>query len=297
MSGSRQVVDVISLFSGGCDAISEAAAHDARRTANALENALDKQAVLARAIEVEIIPRLMLAHRLARSPHRDPSTGRLITPADVAEFTGIAVHHDATVAYAFTEALLSQGAGIEQIFTDLFAPAARRLGEMWEQDRASFADVTIGLSRIQQLIHELSPFYEPEEDPLLGARSALLVTMPGEDHSLGLLLVEEFFRRAGWNVWTPQDVTVRQLVTIARQEHFDMVGISVTCEVDVEHLKNIVHSVRATSLNPELLVMIGGRYVNEHPELVASVGADATDFDGSQAVRRVEVLRPKLAAS
>ncbi len=234
---------------------------------------------------------------LPRAQGVECPAGRVITPSEVSEFTSIAVQHDATVACAFAEALLSQGASIEQIFTDLFAAAARRLGELWEQDRASFGDVTIGLSRIQQLIHELSPFYEPDESSVMGACSALLVTMPGEDHGLGVLLVEEFFRRAGWSVWTPHNVSVEQLVAIVRQEHFDMVGISVTCEVDVDCLRELIHSVRATSLNPELLVMIGGRFVNEHPELVEKVGADATDFDGSHAVRRIEVLRPRLALS
>lgn len=297
MSGSRQVVDVLSLFSGGCEAIAEAAGQYSERSVVALGSALDKHAVLARAIEVEIIPRLMLTHRYSRALDMECSTGRVITPVEVGEFTSIAVQHDATVACAFAEALMSQGATIEQIFTNLFAAAARRLGELWEQDRVSFADVTIGLSRIQQLIHELSPFYEPDEDPIRGACSALLVTMPGEDHSLGVLLVEEFFRRAGWSVWTPHNVSAEQLVAIGRQEHFDMVGISVTCGAEVDCLKKIIHCVRETSLNPDLLVMIGGRFVNEHPGLVEKVGADATDFDGSQAVRRIEVLRPKLALS
>lgn len=296
MSGSRQVVDVLSLYAGGCDAISDAARGDRRNSDFGRLTALDKQAALARAIEVEIIPRLMLAHRQMRGKN-GRGRFRQISGEQVKEFAAICVRHDATVAHAYADALLTQGATIELIYTDLFAPAARLLGEMWEEDSASFAEVTIGLSRIQQLVHHLSPFYEPDEDPDAGAGSCLLINMPGEDHCLGLLLVEEFFRRAGWNVWTPQNVSAEQLISIVRQERFDMVGISVTCEVDSERLKSIVQSVKAVSLNPALLVMVGGRFINEHPDYVAKVGADATDFDGSHAVRRIEAIRPKLQTS
>jgi methanogenic corrinoid protein MtbC1 len=109
-----------------------------------------------------------------------------------------------------------------------------------------------------------------------------------------VLLVEEFFRRAGWNVWTPQNVTSHQLIAIVRQERFDMVGISVTCEVEGPRLAALVESIRNASLNKGLLVMVGGRFINKHPELVALVGADATDLDGTLATGRLEELSTRL---
>ena len=35
-----------------------------------------------------------------------------------------------------------------------------------------------------------------------GGRRALLVSVPGEQHSFGVTMVAEFFRRAGWDAWT-----------------------------------------------------------------------------------------------
>jgi methanogenic corrinoid protein MtbC1 len=298
MSGSRHIADVFSAYSGSCETIADSRLGDMGDACAApgLGSAEPgKDAVLARAIELEIIPRLMLAHKQFRaSQHLSGAGARIITDADVVEFAAITVRHDCSVAQAFTMALISQGATYEQLFIELLAPAARRLGELWESDYFSFSDVTIGLSRIQQLVHEVGPGLDADPEISPGVASALLIPMPSEQHSLGVLLVEEFFRRAGWNVWTPQNVTSRQLVAIVRQERFDMVGISVTCEVEVQRLAALVESIRSASLNKGLLVMVGGRFINEHPELVAQVGADATDVDGTQAAGRLEELSTRL---
>lgn len=294
MSGSRQVADIFGTFAGSCEGLAETRLFEPGAPAG-LSRDSSSDAVLARAIELEIIPRLMLAHKQIRNSQvRSGSGVRAISDAEVVEFASIAVRHDCSIAQAFVEALISQGATYEQLFVELLAPAARRLGELWESDYFSFSDVTIGLSRIQQLVHEVSPGLDADPDISPGVASALLVPMPGEQHSLGILLVEEFFRRAGWSVWTPQNVTSGQLVAIVRQERFDMVGISVTCEVESQCLAALVDSIRSASLNKELLVMVGGRFINEHPELVAEVGADATDIDGTQATGRLEELSTRL---
>lgn len=301
MSSSRQV-DVLSYFPGGCEAIADdfgAASifEDRYLSGRARHASASSQAVLVRAIVGEIIPRLMLAHRQASSRHASFGRNSCIFKVDqVEKFTNVVVRRDATVAQAFVEALLYGGATVEQIFTQLFAPAARRLGRLWELDRRTFVDVTIGLSRIQQLVQELGPLFERDMEPSPSPSSALLMNMPGEHHSLGIMLVEQFFRRAGWNVRTPQKLNCDHALTVVREERFDMVGISVTCQIELDRVASMVGAIRGASANRELLVMVGGLMFNEHPEYVTAVGADATDVDGSHATHRLKRLSPRLRA-
>jgi methanogenic corrinoid protein MtbC1 len=51
---------------------------------------------------------------------------------------------------------------------------------------------------LQQLLRELSAAFEAETLPRL--RSAVLVTAPGDQHTFGVFILQEFFRRAGWDV-------------------------------------------------------------------------------------------------
>jgi MerR family transcriptional regulator, light-induced transcriptional regulator len=298
MTSARHLIEVLSQV-GGCSSVCDSGDYgdyspsaEGRFARNMLER---RQAVLATTIETEIIPRLMLAHRespdLARSRR---STRRSFEKSEIIEFARLVVVHDVSVASAYVDAVVKQGASLELVFTKLFTPAARYLGEQWDEDRCTFSDVTIGLARIQQLVHELSPFFEAESAPIPQAKSALLAPLPGEQHSLGILMVEEFFRRAGWDVWVPLGISQSDLLTLASQERFDVVGFSVSGEGLLDRIASGIQDVRKVSANPDIAVMVGGRFFNEHPEYVAQVGADATDLDGSQAVVRLEGLSPRL---
>ncbi len=293
MSGSRRFSDVLRSFSSGCEVLAEAASAPSisQEQPSAWPSSINPKAILTRAIESEVIPRLMLSHRrLAPLRSIRRLKPRAPTAEEIIEFARICVNHDVTVAATFVDSLNEQGVTMEVIFTKLFAPAARHLGELWELDRCSFTDVTIGLSRIQQLIHEFSPFFQAESERPLGTTSALLVPCPGEHHGLGIMLVEEYFRRAGWSVWSPNDFSDDQLVNAVKQERFDMVGISVTCELQKERMAVLIKSIKAASRNWGIVVMVGGRIFNDEPSMVAKIGADATDRDGSNAVSRFELI-------
>ncbi|MFX8024223.1 B12-binding domain-containing protein, partial [Acinetobacter baumannii] len=72
-----------------------------------------------------------------------------MTDEHVHTLARLAVEGDADSASSYVRALLDAGASQEQVFLDLLAPCARWMGELWEQDRFDFSQVTIGLWRLQ----------------------------------------------------------------------------------------------------------------------------------------------------
>jgi methanogenic corrinoid protein MtbC1 len=250
---------------------------------------------LVRTIEGEIIPRLMLAHRDA--PAGGTATGGTVAlgPGDVAELTRLVLAHGAEVARAFVAALRAQGAAVESIYLDLLAPAARRLGKMWEDDLCDFSEVTIGLYRLQQAAHALREVGPEEDAAAPGARRVLLIAVPGEHHTFGLSLVAEFFRRAGWSVCSEPLSTGQELLDLVRRESFSIVGLSVSRETRMNGLASIILGIRRMSCNRAVGVMVGGRVFSDRPELVAQVGADATAADARQAVAQAQTLLDLLA--
>lgn len=247
--------------------------------------------LLAHTIEAEIIPRLMVAHR-SPGPNgalRDGEVGRP-SADDVVDFVGLLLSHDLTVASAYVESMCQQGASLECVFLDLMAPAARLLGELWQLDLCDFTDVTIALSRMQQLLRELAPAFETEIEPQATTRSALLVAAPGDQHTFGVFIVQEFFRRAGWQVRGGYVGSTDQLLDIVSGEAFDLVGLSVSKEIAPEHFAAVICGIREAALRRTTRIMVGGRFFLEHPEYVARVGADATAPDGRRAVLRLSSL-------
>lgn len=265
---------------------------------------------LSRIIESQIIPRLMLAHRAAQGLAPLPAVDvQAPGPDEIAEFANIVVSNNVSVAAAYVEVQRANGMSLESVYIDLLSPAARHLGYLWENDLCDFTEVTAGLWRLQQLLHELSASFQEDKagvgfaeysaglsQPKL-ARRALLVPAPGDQHTFGLFMVSEFFRRADWDVWGELPTTTEQLISTVREERFDMVGFSVGCDLKLEELKFAVHAVRLESRNKNIAIMVGGPIFTAHPEYVELVGADITAANGRDAVMFAEDLVARFEVS
>lgn len=249
---------------------------------------------LLRTIETEIIPRLMLAHGHRGTQATDIAEvdGDVIARGDVDSFTALVLRDDVEACFEFVGALRERGVALELVYLELVTPTARRLGRMWEDDECDFAQVTLGLWRLQNLVYELSPQLPAAwHDRPMPPRRALLAAAPGSQHTLGLLLVSEFFRRAGWDVWSDPCATGDDLVAQVRGEWFDVIGLSVAVDVHVETLGSVIVGLRRASRNPAVAVMVGGPIVaSGRQQVVAEIGADFTATDARQAVERADAF-------
>lgn len=266
-----------SLYTQGSQAIARLAT-DANREAVELRLSL-----LSRAIEHEIIPRLMLAHPTAgECLSSDAKSSPQVSTADVEAFAKLVLAPDENVAHACIEAMRSSGISVETIYTDLLAPVARHLGALWEEDLCDFTEVTLGLGRLHQVLRELSPAFNQANTHASGHR-VLLLPAPGEQHTFGLVMVSEFFRRAGWDVGGGPWEAGADPVLMVKREWFDVVGFSLGNITQLDALAASIQTVRKSSLNTSICVIVGGPLFLAHPEYVAYVNADAASTDGAQA--------------
>lgn len=245
---------------------------------------LDSMGRLLRTIEGEIIPRLVLALQASPGATAAEGAARSATGEDeVTEFARLVALHDVSVASAYVSALLHRGVPLETIYLELLAPAARLLGEWWKEDLKDFTQVTSGLCRMHQLLHEFSPCFLNDAQPTAPDRCVLLVPMPGEQHSFGLIMVAEFFRRSGWDVWDLHPSNPSDLMGVVRKQWFSVIGVSLSCQSRMDEMGPLITAARANSRNQSVRVMVGGQPFIGHPEKVAAVGADATASDGRRA--------------
>ncbi len=250
---------------------------------------------LAHAIEHDIIPRLMLVHR-AGDPCPAPlvSDGGQIGRAEVERFARLVLAGDDDLPLACVEELRARGTSVEAIYLDLLAPTARYLGDLWVEDLCDFTDVTVGLGRLQRVLRELSPALAREgEMPDQGLRM-LLLPSPGEQHTFGLVMVGEFFRRAGWQVAGGPWETALEAPDMVAAEWYDAVGFSLGSEVHLDALRDCIAAVRRASRNRCVAIMVGGPIVQEHPEFAQRIGADAVSRDGREAPAQAAQLVERM---
>jgi methanogenic corrinoid protein MtbC1 len=255
----------------------------------AMSEAELRMARLIRAIEGEIVPRLVLSRRVNKMAVVVPAREtRAPDSADVSELVRLLLHHEVAVASAYVETVRQRGASLEMVCLDLLAPAARELGTMWEQDECDFMQVTVGLCRLHQLLRELSPEFGALDVERSGDRRILLATCPGDQHTFGIALVAQFLRRAGWDVWHEFLATSAEILDVSSQHWFSVIGLSVATETRIDVLTETIRSIRRASRNRAVGILVGGPVLIDRPELAALVGADATAVDGAQAVLRAE---------
>lgn len=246
-----------------------------------------RQSVLARTVQDEVIPRLLLARR----PLALADSGQAILPAPalaarVEPFVGVVLGNELPVVNGFVTDLRGGGASVEALYLDLLAPAARQLGDMWLRDECDFTQVTVGLWRLHQVLRDLGPSFHGDADLRVVGPRALLMPAPGEQHTFGLAMVVDFFRRDGWGVWSGALDSNAELASMVRYQSFAVVGFSVACGERLDELVESIRRVRRASCNPDVGVMVGGPAFVGQPQLAAAVGADATATDGAQAVRQ-----------
>jgi MerR family transcriptional regulator, light-induced transcriptional regulator len=249
---------------------------------------VQRVSLLVQTIERDIIPRLMLVHRDTAAAM--PAEGFIPGPDDVELLVGYLLKGDAVGSAAFVRRLRERGATPEALLLALLAPSARRLGQLWEQDRCDFTVVTLGLWRLQRALHELSAAFQLNAEPPVDGRRILLTAVPGEQHTFGLSMVAEFFRRAGWEVTDARFESLDELLHATASQWFAVVGLSIACERWVPQLTSAVEGLRERSRNTEVGVIVGGPLFLTAPQLRDRIGADAVATDAQRAVELAQEL-------
>lgn len=247
------------------------------------------------AVETRVVPWMVLAHRAAAMPPRHAASGPAPTDEDVGAMAAAARHNDLATVIALVDRLCGAGAALDQIYLDLVSPSAALLGQMWHDDTASIAEVTVGLACLQRLVHAFGPAFHQDDLPPDPRRRILLAPLPGEQHSFALVLVAEFLRRAGWDADNGRVLSCAALCDVLRREWFALAGLSVSCTTRLDTIAATIHALRQASRNRALGIMVGGPLFTLHPEFVAQVGADAMAVDARHAVVQADSLVGLLA--
>ncbi len=239
---------------------------------------------LAQTLESDVIPRLVGAHA------KQPRAAMHLQPREIESFVRLLRNGTDAELAAEVGIVHRRGLAIEAIFLELFAPAARHLGELWDSDRCDFSTVTICLGRLQRLLREWSPSFGTAVEHPANGRRILLAQHADEQHSFGLSMVAEFFRRAGWEVLGGVGGAVSDPSAQVSREWFDAVGFSIGSESRIDWLKERIAQVRKVTRNRSVVVLVGGPLFVLQPAWAQSVGADVSGHDGGQAPKLAEDL-------
>ncbi len=169
-------------------------------------------------------------------------------------------------ALNFTRLFQSRGADYRDVAEDLFAAAARRLGDRWTRGKASTVQVNIGILTLTRV--HIALCATRKEPRATVEDSALFGSFPGQAHTLGLAFSAEYFHRNGWNVHYMPGTTIREFLTCATRDAPEIICMTAALDSDVSIVQDVVDQLRKLPHKPRIIV--GGNAPN-----LANLDADA----------------------
>ena len=239
----------------------------------------------AAVIENVIVPRLLMSH--VHSNSKMPMDIRGLDSSDFNDFIELTMDESPNASIAYVQNLLDRGFLFQDILLNLLAPAARELGERWNHDTANFVEVSLGVARMHRILREFDGIPKHMWGQTGFGSHALLIPTPGEQHTFGLRLIEEFLLRESWSVTNLLARNASEIGRRVSKDHFDVVGLSLSGETLIDSLHSAINTIRSRSRNRSVKILVGGHIFIERPELLKTVGADAYAPDAPSTVTLV----------
>lgn len=230
------------------------------------------------------------AEVVARLVARDGVGGKVLREDLVVQFMDAVRAADAK-AFERLKPSLKRARISASVLADIYVPeVARRLGRGWEEDTISFAEVTMGVARLQAILREIGSHWTAgtvsRDD-----RSTLLLILPaGEQHTLGAMVVAGWLRRQGISVCLRIAPSVADLVSLLSLRRFDGAMISIACNDKLDVCAKLVKTLKQ-SVDYDLRVAVGGALALKDEEELSQTGADIITNDLPSALSALGLSR------
>ena len=246
---------------------------------------------LAQAIVSMVIPKLQNAHPSVEQTREASALRSMRLQAEAERFIGMVLAENRDAQWQFLLDLREAGLDAEAIFLDVMTPAIRHLGDLWEDDRMSFIDVTSKSSFLQQMMRRLGSEWQAHGTSG-GNRRILLAPAPGEQHTFGLFLLAEMFLKAGWDTIIEPSASRENLCDCVGLQSFDAIGLSAGSGRSLPTIAACVRDIRNAASRKDMRVFLGGWAFQTHELSLDAYGADMIETDARVAVHKADVLCP-----
>jgi methanogenic corrinoid protein MtbC1 len=242
---------------------------------------------------LEVVEQLVIPRLVSRHVGKGPALG--LGHPRAAELARLLIATEPEAASALVVQLHAAAGSLTELVAQVVEPTARRLGDLWLADDCSELELTLALCRLQSDLRGLS--LGATRSRLLGLPAVLVVPQPGEAHGLGAALDAELLWRAGWDMHAEFPASDGALDALLAGTWFDALDLSLSAALRHEHglprLAETIAHARSASLNPALVVVVGGRVFAEPGDAALQVGADASCISAAQIESVIRQVLPR----
>jgi methanogenic corrinoid protein MtbC1/DNA-binding XRE family transcriptional regulator len=220
----------------------------------------------------------------ARPEHFSPAVGMAAEYLDVLRRSGF------EAARSLAESAISSGMSYNRICLDVFEPALKEAGRLWELGQLSVGEEHAISESTRRIMAKLFP--APDLAPRRQGRPlCVCLAVSREQHVIGAAMVTDFLRLDGWSVVFPgANLSIGHVSELLVTQLPDLCAISVTLPANVTEAHELIVAIRRTETLRAMRIMVGGQAFQSRPDLWQDIGADETAFDAESAVMGADRL-------
>jgi len=223
-----------------------------------------------------------VVRRLAFRMPNSVSRNDMPTEDEIAELCDALLSPQDRAADDFILNVRRNSADIEVVYLSYVAGAARRLGQLWDEDQISFMDVTLGCGKLYRIIRGLRHVIAPSIIKDRDEYPAMFALVPGETHTLGIEIATDIFRREGWDVDMMVGLDHDHLIEQSDRRTYRAIVLVANSDSMIEPLTRLVLALRIS--HPMSHIVVAGNILNHYPNISSLVGSDAVIRDIETAV-------------
>ncbi|MFW6282217.1 MAG: cobalamin B12-binding domain-containing protein [bacterium] len=160
------------------------------------------------------------------------------------------------------------------------------VGSLWENGEISIAKEHMASSISSKI---LSNIYMDFLSDTTEKDKIIITSIANEFHEIGGRIIADSLEFAGWDVeYLGADTSIADLIKLLKELKPFALGLSISMMFNLENLINTIEKIKATPELKELKILVGGRVLNENPDLWKKTGADAWAKDSKGAVKIIE---------
>lgn len=138
---------------------------------------------------------------------------------------------------------------------EALGPVIRRIGDAWASGSLCVLDEHVSSARLARVLSRCCERFEPQRT----TPRVLLGTPPGEEHTLGLSLVELCMRERGWRaIWVGAGVPMTELASAATRRVVDAIALSASVASSRETLAEVLASLGPVCQQAGIPLLVGG---------------------------------------
>jgi len=186
---------------------------------------------------------------------------------------------------------LDEGQTASEILDKGLVEGLRATGDAFERGEKFIPEMLLSSETMKRAMVILKPLLV--EGAGGGFGRAVLATVEGDVHDIGLELVGTMIETAGFVVRNMgPDVPAEDIVKAVKEDKPHIVGLSALLSNTMDVMPDVIEALADAGLRDSVKVMVGGAPVKQ--DFADEIGADGWAYDAASAVPKAKALRSQL---